>query len=239
MRKQIKRNVVFTGISIFIAMVLFLPGLASADGMKNRKCKQVITMLDEIYDIVSDTNSKLEPCEPEATVGVPKTGQTQSFLAGDDGNLQIGVSWPNPRFTDNVNGTVTDNLTRLIWQKNANCFGGKDWYQAIGDCNGLEDGSCGLTDGSNAGDWRLPNIKELVSLMHYGVFDPALPDTAGTGQWSEADPFTNLQVGYYYYSSTSYGFGSSHAWTMGMTNGHMNYRPKNMPTYLWCVRGEQ
>ena len=38
---------------------------------------------------------------------------------------QKGVAWPNPRFTDNGNGTVTDNLTGLIWLKNANCFGTK------------------------------------------------------------------------------------------------------------------
>ena len=54
---------------------------------------------------------------------VPKTGQTTSYGTGDDGALQKGVAWPTPRFTDNSNGTVTDNLTRLIWMKNANAFG--------------------------------------------------------------------------------------------------------------------
>ena len=52
---------------------------------------------------------------------VPKTGQTTGYATGDDGALQKGVAWPNPRFTDNGDGTVTDNLTGLIWLKNANC----------------------------------------------------------------------------------------------------------------------
>ena len=56
---------------------------------------------------------------------VPKTGQTTIYAAGDDGALQKGVAWPTPRFTDNDNGTVTDNLTGLIWMKNANAFGAK------------------------------------------------------------------------------------------------------------------
>ena len=76
-----------------------------------------------------------------------------------------GVAWPNPRFTDNGNGTVTDNLTGLIWLKNANCFGAKDWAMALSDANTLNNGECGLTDGSVEGDWRLPNVREMQSLI--------------------------------------------------------------------------
>ncbi len=76
---------------------------------------------------------------------------------GDDGDLGKGIAWPRPRFTDNGNGTVTDNLTGLIWLKNANCFGLRAWNDAVSDCNGLNSGECGLSDDSNAGDWRLPN----------------------------------------------------------------------------------
>ena len=69
----------------------------------------------------------VENCMPaDITViqaGVPKTGQTTSFDANnpkrDDGALQRGVPSPNPRFTDNSNGTIMDNLTGLIWLKNA------------------------------------------------------------------------------------------------------------------------
>ena len=64
---------------------------------------------------------------------------------------------------------VTDNLTGLIWLKNARCVGGTDWENALTWCNTLASGSCNLSDGSSAGEWRLPNINEFSSL-----FDPTL-----------------------------------------------------------------
>ncbi len=136
-----------------------------------------------------------DDCDPVCSVpvfgGVPKTGQTTSYGTGDDGDLEKGVPWPNPRFTDNLDGTVTDNLTGLIWLKDANCFGAKLWTEALSDANGLASGSCGLTDGSIAGDWRLPNYKELFSLVDAENSDPALPS---------GHPFTNVQS-YMYWCS--------------------------------------
>jgi len=73
---------------------------------------------------------------------VPQTGQTTSYAAGDDGATQRGVAWPSPRFTDNLvngvsNGTVTDNLTGLVWLKDANCFGVQNWTSALSKANSL------------------------------------------------------------------------------------------------------
>ena len=73
------------------------------------------------------------PCPPDGPAPVEKTGQTTSYATGDDGDLEKGVSWPNPRFTDNLDGTITDNLTGLIWLKDANCFGYRNWGEAITD----------------------------------------------------------------------------------------------------------
>ncbi len=39
---------------------------------------------------------------------------------------------------------------------------------ALTESNTLNSGECGLTDGSDVGDWRLPNVKELQSLIDYG-----------------------------------------------------------------------
>jgi|SRR5208282_484246 len=57
-----------------------------------------------------------------ASVGtseILRTGQQASYYAGDDGALQEGAVWPSPRFTDNGNQTVTDNLTNLMWTRDA------------------------------------------------------------------------------------------------------------------------
>jgi hypothetical protein len=115
---------------------------------------------------------------------VSKTGQTLCYSfgpivpcsgTGQDGEIMAGVAWPMPRFTDNNNGTVTDHLTGLIWLKDANCsdtvggiskpLGTLKWADALTWSNKLAGGKCGLIDGSTAGQWRLPNVKELLSLI--------------------------------------------------------------------------
>lgn len=158
---------------------------------------------------------------------VPKTGQTTSYDTGDDGDLEKGVEWPNPRFTDNGDGTITDGLTGLIWLKDANCFGLRFWWSALSDSNGLEDGECGLTDGSSAGDWRMPNLFELESLRDMRNYDPALPS---------GHPFTNLQSNWYYWSSTTYVDGTDGKWFMSMINGHVGQALKDTHHYFLPVR---
>ena len=145
------------------------------------------TKLDDILEAVQNGGGSDAPVE--------KTGQTTPYAPGDDGDLERGVAWPNPRFTDNLDGTITDNLTGLIWDKDADRFGPQHWLHALTYCNNLADGAAGtpvLTDGSVAGDWHLANVNEYQSLVHYGVSSPPVPDTLGTGHWSQGDPFNNI-----------------------------------------------
>ena len=99
-------------------------------------------------------------CQPPAPV--EKCGQTVSYGPGDAGEWQKGVAWPDPRFTDNQDGTATDNMTGLTWMKDTFCWPAKDttWYDSLDYCNALADGQCGLSDSSAPGDWRLPNAKQ-------------------------------------------------------------------------------
>jgi len=163
------------------------------------------------------------------SAGVPKTGQTTSFAAGDDGDLERGVAWPIPRFTDNGNGTVTDNLTGLIWLKNADCFGPRAWATALTDANGLASPSCGLTDGSVAGAWRLPNVREQQSLIDYGRYNPALPS---------AHPFTDVHA-YSYWTNTDVFYTTSYAWHVNLGNGYVYDGDEAYTYYVWPVRGGQ
>jgi hypothetical protein len=160
---------------------------------------------------------------------VPKTGQTIVYVPRDDGALQKGEAWPTPRFTDNQNGTVTDKLTGLIWMKNADGFGGtKTWAEALSAAASLKSGDAGLTDGSNAGDWRLPSIRELQSLIDYGRSNPALPET---------HPF--LEVQGFYWSSTTYPADPTLAWDVfiGGTGEAEGFEKAIADDYVWCVRG--
>ncbi len=156
---------------------------------------------------------------------VPKTGLKNSYGPRDDGALQKGAVWPAPRFTDNNNGTVTDKLTGLLWMKNATALGQKNWADALKAANDLASGSFGLTDGSKAGDWRLPNVRELHSLIDYGRSWPA---------FSGVPPFTGVQYDHYYWSSTNFG-GS--AWYVDFNMGGVYYNGSLASYYVWCVRG--
>jgi hypothetical protein len=86
-----------------------------------------------------------------APAPVAKTGQTTYYQWGGDGHLQKGVAWPNPRFIDNGDGTVTDNLTGLMWAKNPGVNGTMNWNAAIYYANNLSLGNEGC--GTNYTDW--------------------------------------------------------------------------------------
>ena len=153
MSKKKKSVVALASCMIFSTMMVFMAGLICAGNLEPPGPPgPTMHTLDEIYDKLEVIDSQLPV---GYAVGVPKTGQTASYATGDDGDFEKGVAWPNPRFTDNGNGTVTDSLTNLIWLKNANCFETRMWAQALTDCNGLASGSCGLTDGSSAGDFLI------------------------------------------------------------------------------------
>lgn len=186
---------------------------------------------------------------------VPKTGQTKCYDAsgteidctntGQDGDLRKGVARPNPRFTDNNNGTVTDNLTGLIWLKNASCGGEMTWANALTWSKGLHDGcttcggtngDCGLSDSSVAGNWRLPNIMELLSLIDWGYYDPTLSNAAGTAKWTDGDPFTGVQSSGGYWSATTYLSNTTFAQQLYLVDGFIGYDSKAFTIYVWPVR---
>ncbi|MBM9605735.1 Lcl C-terminal domain-containing protein [Desulfopila inferna] len=158
-----------------------------------------------------------------AEQNMPRTGITEdlSGVAGDDGEIQAGMPHPIPSFIDNGDGTVRDNLTGLIWLKNVNCGGDMSWTDALDWAVSVSDGECGLSDGSGAGDWRLPNIRELVSLMNFKYRQPALSNANGSAQWSEGNPFNNgqfLQSTALYWTSTS-AFADNFAHTVNIARG--------------------
>jgi hypothetical protein len=126
---------------------------------------------------------------------------------------------PDPRFIDNQDGTVTDKLTGLIWLKNTNCFGMMDWQSANLAVTHLKDGDCGpdtalmLSDGSSAGDWRLPTMGELCTLIDFSRRDPALP----VGHMFGAVPPG------YHWSATTLDYHAGAAWIVYFASGTTCY----------------
>lgn len=163
--------------------------------------------------------------------GVPKTGQTTMYENGDDGHYEKGVAWPIPRFTNNGNGTVTDNLTGLVWLQRASVFVERSWSQALGDCSNLDNTDyVWLTDGSIPGDWRLPNVRELQSLIDYSESSPAVPD---------GDPFADVPgtgTLNFYWTSTTYAYNTTQAWQINLFNGALDRGSKLYTNIVWPVR---
>jgi len=152
---------------------------------------------------------------------LPKTGQTTQYRAEDDGALQKGVANPSPRFTDNGNGTVTDNLTGLMWIKNPDATV-RTWNDAVDYCSNL------TTAGGHT-DWHLPNLRELQSLIDYQNFNTALP----TGH-----PFIGVQP-IYYWSPTTHAGSTAAAWYVRMNDGFADFGVKTGAMGVWPVRGGQ
>jgi hypothetical protein len=182
---------------------------------------------------------------------VPQTGQTQCWDAvgspincartGQDGDIQAGVASPTPRFTDRGNGTVRDNLTGLIWLKRVDCGGSlASWSQALLFVTSLASGICGLSDASLAGDWRLPNLREMLSLADFAFSEPAISNTAGTGIWTEGDPFSGSPARGFWTSTTRPGTPDS-TWYVDLHDGTTYVVPKTISgsgsLWLWPVRG--
>ncbi|MBF0371662.1 MAG: DUF1566 domain-containing protein, partial [Magnetococcales bacterium] len=166
-----------------------------------------------------------EETDSPTTALVQQTGQTTSVATGDDGDLQPGVTWPEPRFTDNGDGTVTDHLTGLIWLQDAGCWeSDSSGIDEIESLNGGEVICESYT--SPFSDWRLPSIRELQSLSDLGNSSPALP----TGH-----PFLNVQTDSDYLSNTYYELSSQgYSWLLDMGTGAIT--PDASAARIWPVR---
>ena len=138
------------------------------------------------------------------------------------------------RYTDNHDGTVTDNRTGLVWLKNANCFGNQNWNSAKKKVAKLASGKCGLHDQSKAGKWRLPSKEEWEIMMDYRYRKITLSNAMGTDQWKEGDAFLGVQFSKYW-SSTS---AKKKSWYVNIYNGEINSDKHDRTLNVWPIRSK-
>lgn len=167
-------------------------------------------------------------------------GVATSTAAAQTCNPHVISSAPNGRYADPGDGTVTDTQTGLMWKK---CSEGLDWDATSGTCTGTAaiafNWASALTRANNVNanlvgqqlghsDWRLPNVKELDSLVERKCFNPAinatmLPRTATT----------------YYWSSSPFSDNLTYAWSVHFGSGLVNNADATITHYIRLVRGGQ
>jgi hypothetical protein len=155
-------------------------------------------------------------CYDSTGLAVPCAG------SGQDGEYRMGAPWPEKRFE--VQGeAVRDNLTGLQWARDANIGGFPvTWQEALAGIKLLNrDGYGGFSD------WRLPDRRELRSLMSYQARKPSLPGD---------HPFHNVFLGWYW-TSTSAAIHPAYAWYVHLEGARMFYGGKDQSSLFWPVRG--
>lgn len=133
-------------------------------------------------------------------------------------------------FTDNGDGTITDNFTGLMWQKEG---GNKsNWYKASGTYHAFKNPSSidacrSLTLGGHS-DWRLPSVEELLSIVVTDIdFVGAQIDTANF-------PDTKKDL---YWTSGEDGSDIAICVNFGLYRDKGSNDDKINDNYLRCVRG--
>lgn len=194
--------------------------------------------LDEIYNIA-------------VNFPIPDTGQTSCYdydtlstcpvdgSPGQDAEYTASNSFAcDMSYTDNGDGTVTDNCTGLMWKKcsepdtsTTTCGGGQstyEWANALVQCDGLS--FAGHTD------WRLPNITELWSivLLEYEIV---------SGKKAAGPPYINQivfpnTVAHSYWSASTYPYQTVSALHVTFNYAYLYGTDKGGAYYVRCVRGQ-
>ncbi len=183
------------------------------------------------YLFLGNPTSLAPLCAPtEASSSPPATGQTtcsnfvdglwvevpcgEAACPGQDGSYATGCPIDGTdgsgRFLDNDDGTVTDTCTGLMWQKDT-----ADVDEIFADtlawCEALE--YCEDLSFADYEDWRLPNVRELQSIVDYGTFNPAIDPIFGA-------------LSEFYWTSTTYADAPDDAWGVGFNVGYVGIRVK-------------
>jgi hypothetical protein len=215
-----------------IAAMMTLVGLIALPGTSQAQATLTYPVVDTGQTTCYDDASAIT-CPAE---GNPFYGQDAQLT----GNA--------PGTTDNGDGTVTDDVTGLIWQQSPDTDGDGDidaddkmtYDQACTYCQNLTLG--GETD------WCLPDVKTLYSLIDFSGTDPPPEggDIPGLDPFIDTDNFDFAYgdvdngeriIDAQYASSTLYVANEHLMFGVNFADGRIKGYPQNLEFYVRCVRG--
>lgn len=145
-------------------------------------------------------------------------------------NQNMSETAPSTRFVINGDGTVSDLQTGLMWAQCQQGAVGPDCAIITGDrlFSWVEAVALSQASSDTLGreDWRLPNLKELSSLVEYACERPAINSTV----------FPNIQRGTQFWSSSAADGG---VWTVGFFAGNVAVNTVRSDRVVRLVRGGQ
>jgi hypothetical protein len=215
-----------------------------------------------IDEIIKAVSRALDGCHDDGVCSqsggqrFPASAQTTSYGVGSDGDVKAGATLS---YTDNGDGTITDNNTGLMWEK-------KDYSGSIHDIyKSYEWGMSSEPYTMNgtmvteflatlnrapcfAGhcDWRIPNVKELQSIVDYEVPYPGptvnaafhTNCVAGCSGSTNGGPICSCTAAGKYWSSTTYRGYPNDAWYADFGGGYVvGGGTKSYDIYVRAVRG--
>lgn len=222
-----------------LLLIVFLVSCVNDDFYETMKRENNYTEILSVYFKIPDSN--------QTTSYTGTYGEDHDYL-----NTPYAMS-----YNDNGDGTVTDNLTGLMWLKCTMTSTGADtspdcsgthqkvqWYEAIDKCDGLEY--------AGYDDWRLPTIPELSSIIHYGKpgpLTPAIDESAFPGTEYEdcyddgAFPTAGWKIFCSGLSEEKYWTGTrwgpnEYAWSIHFDDGYTNFSDFEQFHYVRCVRND-
>lgn len=162
-----------------------------------------------------EPDTGITKCYNSAGVEIfPCPGPTDPYYGQDGNQVDNGMSYS----TSADNTTITDNVTHLVWQKDADDIT-RTWADANSYCSGLTLG--GLTG------WRLPELVELQSIMDLSV------DTSN-GAPAVNPLFTGTKADVYW-TSTPDADSTANAWILNFSTTEDDVADKATPHYTLCV----
>jgi len=169
-----------------------------------------------------------ESVQPSKIKDVRKLDKPSSYDV-DQAKQRVPVR--RGRFADNLDGTVTDTKTNLMWIKNGwriDFFAAETWAEASKKCENFRHG------GFN--NWRLPTIAEWRSVIDPQKENPALV---------EPNPFVNIVGHMPYWTQTEFTYGRDHtcskkcpleSYTVMLYSGTINHQKKTARAFILPVR---